>query len=151
MPEQAVERKLVAILAGYSRRFALGGCALKARRSERKRDGWLRYLAIAIATVSLGGCAGTSIIPTGYPDEFFINEMVAPFIGGGVAARGIAIDEGVDFCRDHNRVFVLDHIRPGGDLRYPPTGSTVTFRCVLPGTALWQQPKKLTDWPSAER
>jgi len=93
----------------------------------------LRYVAIAIAAVGLSGCiASSGIIATGYPDEFFINLMVAPFNGGGAAARGIAVSEAIDFCRDHQRVFVVDHIKPAGDLAYPPTGTSLTFRCVPP-------------------
>jgi hypothetical protein len=112
----------------------------------------LGYLAIASVAFSLGGCVASSgILPTGYPDKFFINEMVAPFNGGGAAAYRIALNEADEFCRDHGRVLLIDHVRAAGDLRYPPTGSAVTFRCVLPVVPVEQQPKNLIDWPSAER
>ena len=93
----------------------------------------MRYLALAIATLGLGGCIATGgIIATGYPDEFFVNLMVAPFNGGGVSAYNIATSEAIDFCREHQRVFVVDHVKPAGDLAYPPTGTSLTFRCVPP-------------------
>lgn len=38
----------------------------------------VRYFAIAVVLSSLGGCASSGIIPTGYPDEFFMNKMVGP-------------------------------------------------------------------------
>jgi len=111
----------------------------------------VRYFTIVVATVCLAGCGSSGITSTGYPDEFFINLMVAPAMGGGAAAQRIAIDQAIDFCRDHQRVFGFDHSHPGGDLRYPPTGTSLTFRCVLPGTPVWQRPKDLTDWPAADR
>ena len=93
----------------------------------------MRPLAIAIATLGLGGCVASSgIIATGHPDEFFVNLMVAPANGGGAAAYSIATSEAIDFCRDHQRVFVFDHVKPAGDLAYPPTGTSLTFRCVPP-------------------
>jgi len=93
----------------------------------------LRYLALAIATLGLGGCiASSGIIATGYQDEFFVNLMVAPYNGGGVSAYNIATTQAIDFCREHQRVFVVDHVKPAGDLAYPPTGTSLTFRCVPP-------------------
>jgi hypothetical protein len=60
--------------------------------------------------------------------------MVAPINGGGAAARNIALTEASDFCQDQGQAFVLGEMVPGGDLRYPPTGAKLTFRC-LPGIA----------------
>jgi len=93
----------------------------------------LRYAAIAVAALALSGCiASSGIIATGYPDEFFVNLVVAPFNGGGAAAYSIATSQAIDFCREHQRVFVVDHVKPAGDLAYPPTGTSLTFRCAPP-------------------
>lgn len=91
----------------------------------------MRYLPITFVAAGLAGCIGSSgILPGGHPDTYTVTEMVAPINGGGAAARNIALTEAADFCRDQGRVFVLGETSPAGDLRYPPTGSRLTFQCL---------------------
>lgn len=93
----------------------------------------MRMLFIAVLAAGLAGCiASSGILPTGFPDTYAVTEMVAPLNGGGVAARRIALTEAASFCSEQGRVSVVDSIEPGGDLRYPPTGATVTFHCTSP-------------------
>ena len=113
---------------------------------------WLRYFGIALAPIGLSACvASGGIIATGHPDEFFINLMVAPMNGGGAAAYSIAASQAVEFCLEHQRVVVVDHIVPAGDLAYPPTGTSLTFRCVPPAAPTAPAPMDLTQALSSGR
>ena len=129
MPAEAVERRLTAILTAD----VAGSCRATTGPFAEGNGGRLRYIAFIIMATCLTGCVASSgIIATGYPDEFFVNLMVAPMNGGGVAAYSIATSQAIDFCREHQRVFVVNNIKPAGDLAYPPTGTSLTFRCVPP-------------------
>jgi hypothetical protein len=70
--------------------------------------------------------------------------MVAPINGGGAMAQRIVLTDANDFCQQQGRVFVLNSMSPAGDLRYPPTGSVLRFRCLTPNDPAWQQQERLT-------
>ena len=99
----------------------------------------MRYLLIAAVTTGLTGCiASTGVIPAGRPGTYAITAMVAPINGGGATAQRIVLNDADDFCQEQGRTFVPDNMSPAGDLRYPPTGSTLRFRCLTSNDPAWQ-------------
>ena len=99
----------------------------------------MRYLLMAVVAIALTACiASSGIIPAGRLDTYAITVMVAPINGGGAMAQRIALTDANDFCQQQGRVFVPDNVSAAGDLRYPPTGSMLRFRCLTPNGQVWQ-------------
>ena len=91
----------------------------------------MRYLLITVLTTGLTGCiASSGIIQTGRPDTYSMTVMVAPFNGGGATAQRIVLTDANDFCQQQGRALVPEDISAAGELRYPPTGSMLRFRCL---------------------
>jgi hypothetical protein len=67
---------------------------------------------------------GCSARRTGY---LHVKESFAPVRGGATEAERVALTEANDFCSQNGRQFV-----PTTMSQVPPTGYTVTFRCLLP-------------------
>ncbi len=87
------------------------------------------FLTTAIVVVSaadLAGCAhSTGVLPAA-PDTYTVSEKFAPVRGGSTEAERVALTEANDFCTQKQRQFV-----PTTMGQAPPTGYTVTFRCLL--------------------
>ena len=106
----------------------------------------MRYLLMAVVAIALTACiASSGIISAGRLDTYAITVMVAPINGGGAMAQRIVLTDANDFCQQQGRVFVPDNVSAAGDLRYPPTGSMLRFRCLTPNDPIWRQTKDLQE------
>ncbi len=97
-----------------------------------------RFLLVGLLALPVAGCGATSgVVPVG-PDTYFVSEMRAPVLGGGVEARRLVLAEASAFCQQQGRVALPLALRPGGDpfTRYYPTAYDATFRCMAPNDSL---------------
>jgi hypothetical protein len=93
----------------------------------------LRLVGVTAVCLSLlTGCASsTGILPAG-PDTYTLSEKFAVVRGGGDEAERVALTKANDYCAQQNRQFVPSNMGQTGNFASPPTGYTVTFKCLPP-------------------